>query len=83
MRIVIMSLVMSFLAWGSTANAQQTKYKCLLQTTSYTGEEAYIVVSLINPSGNYEKTLYIMGPDKQWYNSFKEWHKQQSKRRKT
>lgn len=81
MRIVIMSFILSLLAWGSTASAQSTKYKCLLQTTSYTGEEAYIVVSLINPKGNYEKTLYIMGPDKQWYNSFKEWNKQQNKKK--
>lgn len=81
MRLFIVSLVMSCLAWGSTASAQQSKYKCLLQTTSYTGEEAYIVVSLINPKGNYEKTLYILGPDKQWYNSFKEWNKQQSKKK--
>lgn len=60
--------------------AQDAKYKCLLQTTNYKGLEAYIVVSLVNPSGQYEKTLYVMGPDKQWYNGFKEWHKQQSKK---
>lgn len=74
-------LVLALLALGFTASAQQAKYKCLLQTISYTGEEAYIVVSLINPSGQYEKTLYVMGPDKQWYNGFKEWHKQQSKKK--
>jgi hypothetical protein len=60
--------------------AQEAKYKCLLQTTNYKGLEAYVVVSLINPSGQYEKTLYVMGPDKQWYNGFKEWHKQMAKK---
>ena len=36
----------------------------MLQMVNYTGEKAYIVVSLINPKGQYEKTLYMMGPDK-------------------
>lgn len=58
-----------------SAFAQNAKYKCTLQLTNYTGLEAYVVVSLINPEGKYEKTLYMMGPDKQWYNGFKEWDK--------
>ncbi|WP_240773452.1 DUF2271 domain-containing protein [Pontibacter sp. SGAir0037] len=62
------------------ASAQTTKYKCLLQMSNYMGEGAYIVVSLINPKGEYEKTLYVMGDDKQWYSSLKEWHKFYSKK---
>ncbi len=46
---------------------------------TYTGEAAYVVISLINPQGAYEKTLYVLGPDKQWYNTVKEWHKYQTK----
>lgn len=57
-----------------------TKYKCMVQMTNYVGQEAYIVVSLINPKGAYEKTLYVMGPDKKWYNTIKEWHKFNSKK---
>mgnify|MGYP006378218733 CR=1 FL=1 len=57
------------------ANAQTSKYKCMLQMTSYVGEGAYIVVSLINPKGEYVKTLYVMGDDKKWYKTLKEWHK--------
>ena len=57
-----------------------TKYKCMVQMTNYVGEEAYVVVSLINPKGAYEKTLYVMGPDKKWYNTIKEWHKFNSKK---
>ena len=56
-------------------NAQSSKYKCMLQMTNYMGEGAYIVVSLINPNGAYEKTLYVMGDDKKWYKSLKEWNK--------
>lgn len=63
-----------------SANAQTSKYKCMLQMSNYAGEGAYIVVSLINPKGDYEKTLYVMGDDKKWYKSLKEWHKFYSKR---
>ena len=47
----------------------------MLQMSNYMGEGAYIVVSLINAKGDYEKTLYVMGDDKKWYKSLKEWHK--------
>jgi len=57
-----------------------TKYKCMVQMTNYVGEDAYVVVSLINPKGLYEKTLYVMGPDKKWYTHIKEWHKFNSKK---
>jgi len=57
------------------ANAQSSKYKCMLQMNNYMGEGAYIVVSLINANGEYEKTLYVMGDDKKWYKSLKEWNK--------
>lgn len=62
------------------ATAQSSKYKCMLQMSNYVGEGAYIVVSLINPKGEYEKTLYVMGDDKKWYNSLKEWNKFQTKK---
>lgn len=61
--------------------AQNAKYKCMLQMTNYKGLEAYVVVSLVDAKGNYEKTLYMMGSDKEWYNGFKEWFKKQSKKK--
>lgn len=60
--------------------AQSSKYKCMLQMSNYVGEGAYVVVSLINAKGEYEKTLYVMGDDKKWYNSLKEWNKFQTKK---
>ena len=57
------------------ADAQTSKYKCMLQMSNYVGEGAYIVVSLVNAKGEYEKTLYVMGDDKKWYKTLKEWHK--------
>jgi hypothetical protein len=62
------------------ATAQTSKYKCMLQMSNYVGEGAYIVVSLINAKGEYEKTLYVMGDDKKWYKTVKEWHKFYSKK---
>ncbi len=55
---------------GST---NSSRVKCLIQTTNYEGEGAYIVVSLIDPSGNYEKTLYMQGQDPQWYPTLTRW----------
>ena len=55
--------------------AQTTKYKTMIQMENYTGKEAYIVISLINPKGQYEKTLGVLGDDNEWYNTLKEWDK--------
>ena len=57
-----------------------TKYKCMIQMTNYMGEGAYVVIYLIDAKGAYEKTLYVMGPDKKWYNSLKEWNKFRAKK---
>ena len=73
----ILKIALLFLV-ALQANAQSSKYKCMLQMTNYMGEGAYIVVSLINPNGAYEKTLYVMGDDKKWYKSLKEWNKFQT-----
>lgn len=50
-----------------------TKYKCMIQTVNYTGENAYIIVSLMNPQGKYDHTLSILGDDPEWYHLFDEW----------
>lgn len=68
------------MSFSFNAAAQTQKYKCLLQMSNYMGEGAYIAVSLINPQGAYEKTLYVMGNDNKWYNSLREWHKAYSER---
>jgi hypothetical protein len=75
---ICLLILISFLSFQATA--QTGKYKCMLQMSNYIGEGAYIVVSLINPKGEYEKTLYVMGDDKKWYKTIKEWHKFQTKK---
>jgi hypothetical protein len=57
-----------------------TKYKCLIQMTNYMGDGSYIVISLIDPKGNYNKTLYVLGSDKKWYKTLKEWNAFYSKK---
>lgn len=54
----------------------------MLQLTNYNGEGAYIVASLINPKGGYEKTLYMLGPEKKWYDTLKHWYKAEGKKAK-
>jgi hypothetical protein len=75
-------LVLAFaLSIPASANAQKsTKYKCMIQMTNYMGEGAYIIVSLVDGKGIYEKTLYVLGQDKKWYKDLKEWHKFYSKK---
>ncbi|WP_413997991.1 DUF2271 domain-containing protein [Flavobacterium sp. W1B] len=78
LKISLVGALLCLLSFQATA--QSSKYKCMLQMSNYMGEGAYIVVSLINPKGEYEKTLYVMGDDKKWYNTLKEWHKFHSKK---
>jgi hypothetical protein len=78
LKIALASAFICLFSFQTTA--QSSKYKCMLQMSNYMGEGAYVVVSLINPKGSYEKTLYVMGDDKKWYNTLKEWHKFNSKK---
>lgn len=68
-----------FISFSLPVFAQSSKYKCMLQMISYEGEAAYVIISLVNPKGEYEKTLSVLGPDKKWYNTLKEWYKFQEK----
>ncbi|KQS35681.1 DUF2271 domain-containing protein [Pedobacter sp. Leaf194] len=80
LKISLLVLAIAFIK-PNQAGAQTAKYKCMIQMTNYMGEGAYIVISLIDSKGQYEKTLYVLGSDKKWYNSLKEWHKFNSKKR--
>ena len=76
-KIALTTLLFSAVSVGTFA--QTGKYKCMIQMNAYQGEGAYVVISLLNPKGAYEKTLAVLGPDKQWYNTLKEWYKFQTK----
>jgi hypothetical protein len=68
-------LVLLLLCKPAASFSQTSKYKCLIQMSNYMGEGAYVVISLIDSKGAYEKTLYVLGPDKKWYKTVKEWNK--------
>lgn len=80
-KLILVLIVLYFLpGTGNAQNAASTPYKCMVQMTNYVGEGAYIVVSLIDSKGKYEKTLRVMGADKKWYPSLKSWHEFRSKK---
>jgi hypothetical protein len=69
------------LATPSKSSAQITKYKCMIQMSNYVGDAAYVAVSLIDSKGAFEKTLYIMGADKQWYKTLTDWYAAYNKKK--
>ena len=48
---------------------------------NYSGEGAYIVISVINPEGNYDETIYVQGDDPEWYYEITSWWKFYGKKR--
>lgn len=67
--------ILFIVAFGIMAftTPDSSKYKCMIQMKNYDGEGAYIVISLLNPKGEYEKTLYVQGDDQEWYHDITEW----------
>ena len=68
-RTIALLCVAIFSLVSFTNPVESTKYKCMIQMTNYTGEGAYIVVSLLNPEGDYVETLNVIGDDDEWYNT--------------
>ena len=73
-KITFFSIALMFAVCATSFAQQTTKYKCMIQMTNYMGDGAYIVISLVDSKGAYDKTLYVLGSDKKWYKSLKEWH---------
>ena len=82
--IIIASIVCSlsvFTLMSFTSRVESSKYKCMIQMKNYTGEGAYVVISLLDTEGNYVETLYVQGNDDEWYSDITEWWKFHGKRR--
>ena len=77
--LTVCFLAITMLSFNTTT--ESTSYKCMIQMINYTGENAYVVISLINPEGAYEKTLYVQGDDDEWYHDISEWWKFYGKKR--
>ncbi|HLV62926.1 DUF2271 domain-containing protein [Galbibacter sp.] len=71
--LAIAMLTQAYSPQSATAHMPPVNYKCLIQMMNYTGERAYVVVSLIDPNGEYVKTLYMQGDDKEWFADLKNW----------
>lgn len=70
--IISLTLVFAFFAASSFMQVPTTvSYKCMIQMANYTGEKAYVVVSLMNAEGDYVKTLYVQGDDPEWFPDLK------------
>lgn len=67
---ILFSIIFGIMAFTTS---DDSKYKCMIQMKNYDGEGAYIVISLLNPEGKYEKTLYVQGDDQEWYHDITEW----------
>lgn len=74
-QIIIFMLLASgvFVVSSFKPDADVTSYKCMVQMVNYQGEKAYVIASLMNPEGEYERTLYIMGADPEWFHLIDEW----------
>lgn len=74
--IALFITVLTLMAFNTNDSAT---YKCMIQMKNYTGEGAYIAISLLNPNGEYKQTLYVQGDDEEWYSDITEWWKFQGK----
>lgn len=80
MKIKYILIAIAIIGFSFSTIKPSTKYKCMIQLSNYEGDGAYIVVSLLNPEGKYEKTLQVMGDDPRWYSDLPEWWKFYGKR---
>lgn len=72
-KILVIAVSSSLLMYSFSNIEDTTNVKCMIQMTNYEGFGAYIIISLINPEGDYEDTLYVQGKDKEWYNELSKW----------
>ncbi|MDO5608306.1 MAG: DUF2271 domain-containing protein [Capnocytophaga sp.] len=80
MKYILSVFAIALAVFSFTTIQPSTKYKCMIQLVNYNGEGAYVVVSLIDPNGKYEKTLQVLGDDPEWYSDLPEWWKFYGKR---
>ncbi len=73
LKLISVVLITVFICFAFVKPIETTNVKCMIQMTNYTGEGAYVVISLINPKGDYEQTLYVQGKDSEWYSEIPEW----------
>ena len=68
--LVFLVVAFIFLSFTTSDNS---KYKCMIQMSNYSGEGAYIVASIVDKNGKYIETLNVKGDDEEWYHDITEW----------
>lgn len=72
----LLLLVFSLFSFHKVENKVANKtIKCLIQIKNYSGEGAYIAISLVDAQETYKETLYVVGDDEKWYETVEEWWK--------
>jgi len=74
-------IILCFVCASSINLKEETNLKCLIQMKNYSGEGAYIIISLVDGSGNYIKTLNVQGDDPEWYHEITSWWKFHGRKR--
>ncbi|MGO4920994.1 DUF2271 domain-containing protein [Maribacter spongiicola] len=81
----ILKYIPAILLVGSLLTAftpvDKTPVKCLIQLTNYSGEGAYLIVSIVDADNEYVETIYVQGKDSEWYGEITEWWKFYGKNR--
>lgn len=80
-KLTLLLIITATLSLSFANPGEKTNVKCMIQMTNYTGENAYVIISLIDPVGEYVETLYVHGKDSEWYSEISNWWKFYGKRR--
>lgn len=80
-KLIALVILSVFFLYGFNKLTDTTTYKCMIQMKNYTGEGAYVVISLLDKNNQYQETLYVQGDDNEWYSDITEWWKFQGKKR--
>lgn len=80
---IISAFIFIFFFLFSFSGDSIKSVKMMIQMKNYSGEGAYVIVSIVDKKGNYIKTLQVYGDDPEWYYELSEWWKFQGKKRKS
>lgn len=70
MKTFLSFLLVYFLLFNSSME-EYVEVKCMVEIVNYTGQGAYIAISIIDKSEKYIKTVYVFGNDKSWFSEMK------------
>ncbi|MXV38219.1 DUF2271 domain-containing protein [Flavobacteriaceae bacterium Ap0902] len=77
--VMVTAILLSFTYAQST---DSKPYKCMVQMSNYSGEGAYIAISVVDAKNQYIKTLKVFGDDDEWFPELKNWWKSNKSNKK-